>query len=178
MLRAICQALSVCGISSTLLLASAAVAEPNSPTPVPSHAPTDSPAEHAPSATLTVETGRPGEEVEISWLDEWRDPAEKEVEAYSPAFDLPAQLTFSGRQYTGSVRLKEAAKPGQASARVVSHGGQATKKARFWIDPPATPVPGGGPSTPWLTAGGAAVAAVVLASGVGVLVVRRRRRAG
>ncbi|MGW0734202.1 hypothetical protein [Streptomyces sp. NPDC002851] len=113
--------------------------------------------------------------MQLSWLDEWRDPEEKKVEAYSPAFEVPAQLTFSGRQYTGHVRLKTDAEPGPASARVVSHGGQAAKKARFWIDAPAPGPVGSDPSVPWFVGGGAVVAVAVVA--LGVLVVRRRGRA-
>ncbi|MEV5876139.1 hypothetical protein AB0L75_18270 [Streptomyces sp. NPDC052101] len=116
--RAIRSALIACGL--VLATASAAAAD-------------DSPPDRsAPSASLSVDTARPGGEVEIWWLDEWNTP-EDEVEVSSPAFERPAQLSWSGRQYHGKARLRAEARPGSATARVVSHGGHDVRTQRFWI---------------------------------------------
>ncbi|MEU9993065.1 hypothetical protein AB0E10_41175 [Streptomyces sp. NPDC048045] len=163
MFRATCPALVSCAAAAALtfgVLASPALAGPTSPP------------QYAPSATLNVSTGTPGHEVEALWLDEWRDDNEKTVRVTSPAFDAPATLTFNGRQYEGKARLRPDAHPGQAQARVVTHGGQAVKKAVFWIDPAKTSSDDSS-SLVWVT-GGALVAAG--AGVVGVLVVRRRHK--
>ncbi|WP_125264454.1 hypothetical protein [Streptomyces alboflavus] len=54
-----------------------------------------------PSATLAVDDGKPGEEVEIAWLDEWLEEGEETVDVESDAFAEDAQLTYQGRQYAG-----------------------------------------------------------------------------
>ncbi|KUM97209.1 hypothetical protein AQI95_42105 [Streptomyces yokosukanensis] len=138
----------------------------------PASAGPTSPPQYAPSATLNVDTGSPGHEVEALWLDEWRDDNEKTVQVKSPAFEAPATLTFNGRQYAGKARLRPDARPGQAQARVVTHGGRAVKKAVFWIDP-AKASSSGSSALVWLTGGALAAAG---AGVVGVLAVRRRRK--
>ncbi|MGV4984779.1 hypothetical protein ACVB8X_13365 [Streptomyces sp. NRAIS4] len=116
--RAIRSALVACGL---LLATPATAAADDSP-----------PDRSAPSASLSVESARPGGEVEIWWLDEWNTP-EDEVEVSSSAFERPVQLAWSGRQYHGRARLREEARPGSATARVVSHGGHDVRTQRFWI---------------------------------------------
>ncbi|MFJ7903961.1 hypothetical protein ACIQ6V_26300 [Streptomyces sp. NPDC096198] len=149
--------------------------------------PTSPPPQYAPSATLNVDTGTPGHEVEALWLDEWRDENEKTVQVTSPAFEAPATLTFSGRQYEGKARLRPDVHPGQAQARVVTHGGQAVKKAVFWISPAKAPsndsssidpakAPSDGSRSPAWLIGGALVVAGAGMAVVRLLVVRRRRK--
>ncbi|KUM95238.1 hypothetical protein AQI88_17765 [Streptomyces cellostaticus] len=130
------------------------------------------PAEYAPSATLSVAAGAPGQEVEALWLDEWRDEGEKAVKVTSPAFEAPATLTFTGRQYEGKVHLRRDAQPGQAQARVITHRGQAVKKTVFWIES-AKPTDEGSNPLVWL---GVGALAAVGAGTAGAWAMRRRRR--
>ncbi|MGW1282858.1 hypothetical protein ACWD4N_03850 [Streptomyces sp. NPDC002586] len=119
--RAFRSALVACGlVLATAATAGAAVAD-DSP-----------PGRSAPSATLSVDMGRPGSEVEVWWLDEWNSPQDK-VEVSSSAFEQPVRLSWSGRQYGGKARLRAAAPTGSATARVVSHGGHDVREKRFWI---------------------------------------------
>ncbi|QHC26512.1 hypothetical protein [Streptomyces sp. GS7] len=159
MFRAARTALTACGIAAALAFAPSAAATPSAPS------------ETAPSAALWVGRGAPGQEVEASWLDEWRDSDEETVKVTSAAFEAPVTLTFSGRQYTGVARLRADAGPGQARARVISHGGKAVTKAHFWINDSS--VGDASASVPWAVAGaGVGVGAIAAV----MLTVRRRRR--
>ncbi|MER5888210.1 hypothetical protein ABT160_30685 [Streptomyces sp. NPDC001941] len=129
------------------------------------------PPESAPSATLSVSTGAPGSEVEATWLDEWRDAEERTVTVRSDAFEKPALLTFTGRQYTGVARLRADAEPGEARAQVISHGGKSVKKANFRVGEAGN---SGSGAFPWVVGG--VGGAVVLAAGAGFLVRARRRK--
>ncbi|MEU4925590.1 hypothetical protein AB0G54_03630 [Streptomyces yokosukanensis] len=117
--RAIRSAVLACG----LVLAPAATA---------TAAADDSPPDRsAPSATLSVDVGKPGSEVDVWWLDEWNTSTDV-VEVSSRAFEQPVRLSWSGRQYHGKARLRAQARPGSTTARVVSHGGRDVRVKRFW----------------------------------------------
>ncbi|WP_411574212.1 hypothetical protein [Streptomyces fradiae] len=110
--------------------------------------------------------------MDVLWLDEWRDPKEQQVEVTSTAFEAPAKLTFTGRQYAGQARLRKDASPGQASARVTSHHGQSVRTHNFWIDEPSI----ADDITTWSTAKILlAMTAVVIALGGGWYLYRARR---
>src|SRR5690349_7783059 len=86
--RAFRAALVACGLA----LATAATAA-TAGTAIADDAP---PGRSAPSATLSVDMGRPGSEVEVWWLDEWNTPQDR-VEVTSFAFEQPVRLSWSGR---------------------------------------------------------------------------------
>jgi hypothetical protein len=160
--RAIRSALVACG----LVLATAATA-----------AAEDSPPERsAPSASLSIDTVRPGSEVDVWWLDEWNTPKAR-IEVSSSAFERPVQLTWTGRLYHGKARLREKAHPGPATARVASHGGHDVRTQPFRIaeEPSvADEVEHGLTSHPqWGLVAGAGVLA-----GCSLLAARTRRRPG